>query len=88
MLPIMFNLVIDAVWEKGKPVLAFLEWVVQAMFSVTNQTMKVAPFDVFVPIDIAVSNLGVTALIPLSKLAITTYGAMIFFCNYCIRISC
>ena len=76
---IMFGLGIGAIGEKGKPVLRFCEGVAQAMFWVTNQIMKVAPFGVFALIGITVSKFGVAALIPLAKLAITTYGAMIFF---------
>ncbi len=49
------------------------------MFWITNQVMKIAPFSVFALIGITVSKFGLTALIPLAKLAITTYGAMIFF---------
>ena len=76
---IMFGLGVAAVGEKGKPVLHFCEGVAQAMFWVTNQIMKVAPFGVFALIGITVSKFGLAALIPLGKLAITTYGAMIFF---------
>ncbi|APC40278.1 cation:dicarboxylate symporter family transporter [Clostridium estertheticum] len=76
---IMFGLGIGAIGEKGKPVLRFFEGVAQAMFWVTNQIMKTAPFGVFALIGITVSKFGLAALIPLGKLAITTYGAMIFF---------
>lgn len=76
---IMFGLGIGAIGEKGKPVLHFFEGVAQAMFWVTNQIMKVAPFGVFALIGITVSKFGLPALIPLGKLAITVYGAMIFF---------
>jgi len=76
---VMFGLGIGSIGEKGKPVLRFFEGVSQAMFWVTNQIMKVAPFGVFGLIGITVSKFGLAALIPLGKLAITTYGAMIFF---------
>ena len=76
---IMFGLGIGAIGEKGKPVLHLCEGIAQAMFWVTNQIMKVAPFGVFALIGITVSKFGLAALIPLAKLAITTYGAMIFF---------
>jgi len=69
---IMFGLGIGSVGEKGKPVLRFFEGVAQAMFWVTNQIMKVAPFGVFALIGITVSKFGLAALIPLAKLAITT----------------
>ncbi|MBW9173332.1 cation:dicarboxylase symporter family transporter [Clostridium estertheticum] len=76
---VMFGLGIGAIGEKGKPVLHFFEGVAQSMFWVTNQIMKVAPIGVFGLIGITVSKFGLSALIPLGKLAITVYGAMIFF---------
>jgi len=76
---VMFGLGIGAVGEKGKPVLHFFEGAAQAMFWVTNQIMKVAPIGVFGLIGITVSKFGLSSLIPLGKLAVTVYGAMIFF---------
>ncbi|MBX4263041.1 cation:dicarboxylate symporter family transporter [Clostridium estertheticum] len=76
---VMFGLGIGAIGEKGKPVLHFFEGVAQSMFWVTNQIMKVAPIGVFGLIGITVSKFGLSALIPLGKLAITVYGAMILF---------
>ncbi|APC40020.1 cation:dicarboxylate symporter family transporter [Clostridium estertheticum] len=76
---VMFGLGIGAVGEKGKPVLHFFEGAAQSMFWVTNQIMKVAPIGVFGLIGITVSKFGLSALIPLGKLAITVYGAMILF---------
>ena len=49
------------------------------MFWVTNQIMKVAPIGVFGLIGVTVSKFGLSSLIPLGKLVITVYGAMIFF---------
>ena len=76
---VMFGLGVSAVGEKGKPVLQFCQGTADAMFWVTNQIMKVAPLGVFALIGITVSKFGVKSLIPLGKLAITTYGAMFFF---------
>lgn len=76
---VMFGLGVAAIGEKGKPVLQFCQGTADAMFWVTNQIMKVAPFGVFALIGVTVSKFGVKSLIPLGKLAITTYGAMIFF---------
>lgn len=76
---VMFGLGVAAIGEKGKPVLAICQGIADTMFWVTNQIMKTAPFGVFALIGVTVSKFGVKSLIPLGKLAITTYGAMIFF---------
>lgn len=76
---VMFGLGIAAICEKGKPVLQLFQGVSEAMFWVTNQIMKVAPFGVFALIGVTVSKFGVSSLIPLGKLVLSTYGAMLFF---------
>ncbi|MDG4656031.1 glutamate/aspartate:proton symporter GltP [Ectobacillus antri] len=76
---VLFGLGIAAIGEKGKPVLRFFEGVSEAMFYVTNQVMKFAPFGVFALIGVTVSKFGVSSLIPLGKLVLVVYGSMIFF---------
>lgn len=76
---VMFGLGVAAIGEKGKPVLTFFQGVSEAMFSVTNSIMKFAPFGVFALIGVTVSKFGIQSLIPLSKLIILVYAAMIFF---------
>lgn len=76
---LMFGLGVAAIGEKGKPVLALCQGVADAMFWVTNQIMKIAPLGVFGLIGVTVSKFGLNSLIPLGKLIITVYGAMIFF---------
>jgi proton glutamate symport protein len=76
---IMLGLGIAAIGEKGKPVLQIFQGVSEAMFWVTNQVMKFAPFGVFALIGVTISKFGLASLIPLGKLAISVYGAMIFF---------
>ncbi|WML50214.1 glutamate/aspartate:proton symporter GltP [Neobacillus sp. PS3-34] len=76
---VFFGLGVAAIGEKGRPVLAFFQGTADAMFYVTNQIMKFAPFGVFALIGVTVSTFGVSSLIPLSKLIITVYGTMIFF---------
>lgn len=76
---VMFGLGIAAIGEKGKPVLAFFQGTADAMFWVTNQIMKFAPFGVFALIGVTVSKFGVDSLIPLGKLLICVYLTMIFF---------
>jgi proton glutamate symport protein len=76
---VMFGLGVAAIGEKGKPVLHFFQGTAEAMFYVTNQIMKFAPFGVFALIGITVSKFGLSSLIPLSKLIIVVYGSMFFF---------
>lgn len=76
---VMFGLGIAAIGEKGIPVLNFFKGTMDAMFYVTNQVMKVAPLGVFGLIGVTVSEFGLSSLIPLGKLIIAVYGAMIFF---------
>lgn len=76
---VFFGMGVAAIGEKGKPVLKFFEGTADAMFFVTNQIMKFAPFGVFALIGVTVSKFGVQSLIPLSKLTILVYATMIFF---------
>ncbi|WP_342044878.1 cation:dicarboxylate symporter family transporter [Bacillus sp. OTU530] len=76
---VLFGMGVAAIGEKGKPVLKFFEGTADAMFYVTNQIMKFAPFGVFALIGVTVSKFGVQSLIPLSKLTILVYATMIFF---------
>ncbi|MFJ7978606.1 cation:dicarboxylate symporter family transporter [Peribacillus sp. JNUCC 23] len=74
-----FGLGINAIGERGKPVLAFFQGTADAMFYVTNQIMRFAPFGVFALIGVTVAKFGLASLIPLGKLVISVYGTMIFF---------
>lgn len=76
---VLFGLGVASIGEKGKPVLAFFEGTSAAMFWVTNLIMKFAPIGVFGLIGVSVSKFGLESLIPLAKLMILVYGAMIFF---------
>lgn len=76
---VMFGLGVAAIGEKGKPIVQFFRGTADAMFYVTNQIMKLAPLGVFALIGVTVSQFGLASLVPLGKLVITVYGAMIFF---------
>ncbi|MEE1131040.1 MAG: cation:dicarboxylase symporter family transporter [Caryophanon sp.] len=76
---VIFGLGVAAIGERGKPVLAVAQGVADAMFWVTNLVMKFAPIGVFGLIAVTVSKFGLSSLIPLGKLALLVYGAMIFF---------
>ncbi|OXM82333.1 cation:dicarboxylate symporter family transporter [Paenibacillus rigui] len=76
---VMFGLGLAAIGEKGKPVIHFFEGVADAMFWVTNKIMNFAPIGVFALIGVTVSKFGLASLIPLGKLVLSVYGAMLFF---------
>ncbi|AKG34833.1 cation:dicarboxylate symporter family transporter [Paenibacillus durus] len=76
---VMFGLGVAAIGEKGKPVLQFFNGVMEAMFQLTNQIMKFAPFGVFALIGVTVSKFGIASLIPLGKLVFVVYLSMAFF---------
>jgi len=79
LLSVSFGLGSVAIWEKGKPVLHFFEGVLEAMFWVTNQVMKAAPFGVFALIAVTVAKFGVSTLLPLGKLVLAVYLTVLFF---------
>jgi proton glutamate symport protein len=76
---VLFGLGVAAIGEKGKPVLSFFNGVLEAMFWVTNQVMKTAPFGVFALIAVTVAKFGVGTLLPLGKLVLAVYITVIFF---------
>lgn len=76
---VIFGLGVAAIGAKGRPVLDFFQGVADAMFWVTNFVMKFAPIGVFALIGVTVSKFGLSSLIPLGKLMILVYVAMIFF---------
>lgn len=76
---VIFGIAVAAIGEKGKPVYDFFYGTSHAMFYVTNLIMKFAPIGVFGLIGVTISKFGLASLIPLGKLVITVYGAMIFF---------
>ncbi|RMA95843.1 cation:dicarboxylate symporter family transporter [Priestia megaterium] len=76
---VLFGVGVASIGERGKPVLAFFEGVLDAMFWVTNLVMKFAPVGVFALIGVNIIKFGVGSLIPLGKLVFAVYFTMIFF---------
>ncbi|WP_242145740.1 MULTISPECIES: cation:dicarboxylate symporter family transporter [unclassified Bacillus cereus group] len=76
---VLFGLGVAAIGEKGRPVFHFFEGVLEAMFWVTNQVMKFAPFGVFALIAVTVAKFGVATLLPLGKLVLAVYITVILF---------
>ncbi|WP_291426769.1 cation:dicarboxylase symporter family transporter [Deinococcus sp.] len=76
---VFFGLGLGALGERGKPLLKLFQIIADTMFWVTNQIMKLAPIGVFALIAVTVSKFGIQSLIPLAKLVLVVYGAMLAF---------
>jgi len=85
MLPIIFFAVIFGIGlgslskETKQPLIDVLKAVSETMFIVTHMIMMFAPFGVFGLIAATVANFGFSSLLPLIKLAVLVYGAILFF---------
>jgi proton glutamate symport protein len=64
---------------KRKPLLNFFESLTDTMFSFTNLVMYFAPFGVGAAMAYTVGHLGVGVLLPLLKLLLTGYAALVGF---------
>lgn len=67
---------------KGKPkeaVLAFMEGLAETMFKLVGIVMLFVPFGVGAAMAVAVAHSGLSVLLPLMKLVLTLYGALIVF---------
>ncbi|ALH96570.1 glutamate/aspartate:proton symporter GltP [Acinetobacter equi] len=77
---VMFGLGLGALDNEVKqPLLKVLNAVSETMFKVTHMIMLFAPFGVFGLIAATVANFGFSSLLPLVKLAVLVYAAMLFF---------
>ncbi|MDF7670953.1 glutamate/aspartate:proton symporter GltP [Orbaceae bacterium ESL0721] len=65
--------------KQREPFLFFLKVVSDTMFKVTNMIMRYAPIGVFALITVTVAKFGFTSLLPLLKLILTVYSAMVIF---------
>jgi len=77
---ILFGVALARISEaKRKPLVNFCESLSEAMFSFTNLVMYFAPFGVGAAMAYTVGQLGISALLPLLKLLLTGYAALIVF---------
>src|SRR5579863_2162101 len=77
---ILFGIALARISEaKRKPLANFCESLTQTMFAFTNIVMYFAPFGVGAAMAYTVGQLGISALLPLLKLLITGYAALIVF---------
>ncbi|MHA3049431.1 glutamate/aspartate:proton symporter GltP [Acinetobacter sp. ANC 4639] len=85
MLPIIFFSVMFGIGlaalpvETKQPLLNVLKAVSESMFKVTHMIMLYAPVGVFALITATVATFGFASLVPLAKLVILVYGAILFF---------
>ncbi len=67
---------------KGRPkevVVGFFEGLAEAMFKLVGIVMKFVPFGVGAALAVTVAHSGIAVLLPLIKLVLTLYGALIVF---------
>ncbi|MGZ2290180.1 glutamate/aspartate:proton symporter GltP [Acinetobacter baumannii] len=85
MLPVIFFTVLFGIGLSSlpattkDPLLNVFHAVSETMFRVTHIIMKYAPVGVFGLIAVTVANFGFASLIPLGKLVVLVYGAILFF---------
>lgn len=65
--------------ETKEPLLKVFKAVSESMFKVTHMIMRYAPIGVFGLISVIVANFGFASLVPLAKLVVLVYFAIIFF---------
>jgi len=65
--------------ETKEPLLKVFKAVSESMFKVTHMIMRYAPIGVFGLISVTVANFGFASLVPLAKLVVLVYFAIIFF---------
>lgn len=77
---ILFAIALVQVPEKTRqPILSFAESLTQTMFRFTNIVMVYAPVGVGAAMAFTVGHLGINILLPLGKLVLTAYGALLAF---------
>jgi proton glutamate symport protein len=64
-------------WQK--PLLSLAESLTQVMFSFTNLVMYYAPIGIGAAMAYTVGQMGIAVLLPLTKLILTAYGALLAF---------
>ena len=77
---ILFAVALTRVPENyQKPILSLAESLTQIMFSFTNLVMYYAPIGVGAAMAYTVGHMGVAVMLPLGKLLLTAYGALLTF---------
>jgi len=75
---VLFGIALTLVPEKTRqPMLGLAESLAQTMFKFTNIVMYYAPVGVGAAMAYAVGHMGISVLLPLGKLVLTAYGALL-----------
>jgi proton glutamate symport protein len=74
-----FGIAVSRIGDKGKPIVALMESVSEAMFTLTNGIMHYAPVGVGAAIAYTVGRGGLGVLWNLASLVATLYGALVVF---------
>jgi proton glutamate symport protein len=77
---VLFGIALTFVPEKTRlPMLSLAESLAQTMFKFTNIVMYYAPIGVGAAMAYTVGHMGISVLLPLGKLVLTAYGALLAF---------
>lgn len=77
---VLFGLGLASLPENTRaPLLNVFNAVAETMFKVTHMVMRYAPVGVFALISVTVATFGFASLLPLAKLVLLVYGAILFF---------
>jgi len=76
---VLFGIALTSTGDYGKPVVDFLDRVLQVFFRITAMIMVVAPIGAFGAMAFTVGNFGVKALLPLGRLMLDVYLTMFLF---------
>jgi proton glutamate symport protein len=77
---VLFGIALTLLSEKKRaPMLSFCTALTDTMFSFTNIVMYFAPFGVGAAMAYTIGHMGVGVLLPLGKLLLTGYGALVAF---------
>src|SRR5271156_2079016 len=77
---VLFGIALARLSEsKRAPMLSFCESLTAVMFAFTNLVMYFAPVGVGAAMAYTVGHMGIAVLLPLGKLLLTGYGALLFF---------
>lgn len=77
---VLFGLGLASLPENTRtPLLNVFNAVAETMFKVTHMVMRYAPVGVLALISVTVATFGFASLLPLAKLVLLVYGAIIFF---------
>jgi proton glutamate symport protein len=77
---VLFGIALARLSEsKRAPMLSFCESLTATMFAFTNLVMYFAPVGVGAAMAYTVGRMGIAVLLPLGKLLLTGYGALVFF---------